>query len=445
MAYSADHRQEEPDRWPRLLSTSYNEFNPRDLGERFVRFLLDNRQTREFLQKIVSRDRDDADDWNRGGKRGPPPKRPTSIEIDAFRLSSYDPVLANLTLRHPGPMLNLFEDYTVCAQIEVFSDAPSYYSPLPLRPRLSNLPPHRQFCKPSLAAISASDAGSFVQVSGTCVKAGRTLMMETSRVFRCNNGHLCREYADFGRRDNAIVAPTACPYTFDDEEGDVCACTFFTIELELAHRRDYQEIKIQETPSAVDTPGRTPRTLLVKLEGDLVDSCFPGDDVVITGQLNSEWESISLTAGAEMIVGISIKAESVRITDRDEEESASTGDRGRKLTREFERFWSRNASNPIAARDFITRSVCPNLHGMHPAKLGILLVLIGGAGDDGADDDASAVKLANATRKNETGVEPEHGPVPFVVECREGKKQRGESQRRRSRSHILFIGDPGWV
>jgi hypothetical protein len=52
-----------------------------------------------------------------------------------------------------------------------------------------------------------------------------------------------------------------------------------------------------------------------------------------------------------------------------------------KFRREFDAFGPMETSRrwPFATRDYIARAVCPQLYGMHAVKLGLLLVLIGGA------------------------------------------------------------------
>lgn len=49
-------------------------------------------------------------------KRVGPRAKNASIEIDAFQLLHYDPVLGNLTLRYPDTLLELLEDSTVQAR-----------------------------------------------------------------------------------------------------------------------------------------------------------------------------------------------------------------------------------------------------------------------------------------------------------------------------------------
>ena len=48
------------------------------------------------------------------------------------------------------------------------------------------------------------------------------------------------------------------------------------------HYTDYQEIKLNELFKTLK-PGLIPRSLCVILQNTLVESCKPGDDIMITG------------------------------------------------------------------------------------------------------------------------------------------------------------------
>ena len=153
-----------------------------------------------------------------------------------------------------------------------------------------------------------------------------------------------------------------------------------------------------------------PRTLLIKLQHDLVDQCQPGDDVVVVGTLMSHWQS--LVQMAEVQIGMVMDAHSIRasngndgsgsgtswdcifnynrdVDDDEEEEEAKVDQRARKgmvqeeIIREFEEFWNEdiNKRKPIAARNFICKAVCPTLYGLSLVKMALLLVLIGGSSD----------------------------------------------------------------
>jgi DNA helicase MCM9 len=71
------------------------------------------------------------------------------------------------------------------------------------------------------------------------------------------------------------------------------------------------------------------------------------------------------------------------------------------LRKEFESLWESTQRSPLAVRDMIVRSICPQLFGMAPIKLALALTLVGG-----------------------------------VTRTERGTRTRGEC-------HLLLIGDPG--
>jgi DNA helicase MCM9 len=447
-----------------------------------------------------------------------------SIEIDAFQLISLDPVLGNLTLRYPDTLLELLEDATIEARkvlrrrMEVALDNSlkqvkneddgnkSYntkevenmtqllqalkrnregYEPKPLHARLTHLPPHMQCCKSSLSSIAAADVGTVIQISGTCVRTGPVRMMETMRTYQClGKGCRCKfsVNADFGTTNNALPSPTICPRADDGE----CNSTSFAIVPNGSEHADYQEMKVQESTSALSRVGSVPRSILIKLCDDLVDKCNPGDEVVVVGSVHAEWQSNNLGPSVEVMVGMSMRAHSVRVINIDEDVTgeadlgvmggskikdaaaalaASSGNLREKFRREFDAFWSENGAQrrPIATRDYILRAICPKLYGMHAVKLGMMLVLIGGAsiplGNDAAstadgevdgqteedsDNEAPvAFKFGGSDDENDDGT----GDIAVqkVKKKHRSSKSTGKTakSRRRTQSHILLIGDPG--
>lgn len=57
---------------------------------------------------------------------------------------------------------------------------------------------------------------------------------------------------------------------------------------------DYQEIKLQELFKTLK-PGLIPRSITIIMENTLVESCKPGDDVMITGILVQRWKNMPPT------------------------------------------------------------------------------------------------------------------------------------------------------
>lgn len=514
-----------------------------------------------------------------------------SIEIDAFRLLSLDPVLGNLTLRYPDTLLELLEDSTVqarqvlrgrmetalkegirklksrldrlkieaenqnqndnqngpkkqqhkklehkCKHLQnqltkmtrlhqslqnssltsnsTFSNNFHSYSPSPLHARLVHLPPHAHHCKPTLSSLTSSDVGTIIQISGTCIRTSPIRMMETTRYYTClakGCGHVFSCTADFGTSNNALALPIICPLVEDGE----CNSTSFAVMPEMSIKVDYQEMKVQESVSGLERVGSIPRSILVKLTEDLVDGCHPGDEVVVVGSLHAEWLAGTSGGGVEVIVGMSMKAHSVRVVNADSEHgggsgrvasndgnimdlnimasagksaalAASSGNLREKFQREFDAFWADAEAKrrPIATRDYILRAVCPKLYGMHAVKLGLLLVLIGGASMVSEDDDSDHGELEFDEVANDQGPiggqgnkndesENEAGPLAFKIggdendddniddlNAKRNEKRGNKSassnnhrfnehngkavrSRRRTQSHILLIGDPG--
>ncbi|KAL7536652.1 hypothetical protein ACHAXR_007316 [Thalassiosira sp. AJA248-18] len=332
-------------------------------------------------------------------------------------------------------------------------------------------------------------------------------MMETVRTYKClgkSCGHTFSVNADFGTANNALPMPTICPRA--DMDGE-CQSTSFAIVPNGSEHADYQEMKVQESASALNRVGSVPRSLSVKLSDDLVDGCNPGDEVVVVGCLHATWQSQGLAPNVEVMVGMSMRAHSVRVINVDEEFGggggggggnmadlglmggggggmASSGNLREKFRREFDVFWSDATSkqHPMGTRDYIVRAVCPKLYGMHAVKLGLLLVLIGGANvssssstanDEGGvegslEEEEGGGNIIGATPSNEEinvdSASDEEAPVAFKIggddendnfakqdkkRARATKKKSNNKNtkaiksRRRIQSHILLIGDPG--
>ena len=180
------------------------------------------------------------------------------------------------------------------------------------------------------------------------------------------------------------MAPERCKAA-----GQTCKGHNFQIVPNSQVHTDYQEVTIQESASQLGG-AHVPRSLLIKLQHDLVDRCQPGDEVVIVGLLIAQWHQ-SVMANVDCPVGLALLAHSVRVV-QDKSSSAWTNAAtasgqslggeldGDKFRAEFAAFWNdpQNVAAPIAARDYICKAVCPKLYGMAIVKLALLMTLIGG-------------------------------------------------------------------
>ena len=232
---------------------------------------------------------------------------------------------------------------------------------------------------------------------------------------------------------------------------------------------DYQEVTIQEAASQLGG-AHVPRSLLVKLEHDLVDRCQPGDEVVIVGVLLSQWHQ-SVMVNVDSPVGMALHAHSIRvIQDKSSSAWASSGSGGGqslgadmdedKFRAEFTAFWEnpKNSGAPIAARDYICKAVCPKLYGMAIVKLGLLITLIGGGCRQDGKGNSEAATVTGSHVMDESDEpepfqmiqnKPASNPSMFYAEDRPQSKASkgygGQSvqTRRRGQSHLLLVGDPG--
>jgi DNA helicase MCM9 len=225
---------------------------------------------------------------------------------------------------------------------------------------------------------------------------------------------------------------------------------------------DYQEIKIQEAASRLGI-GHIPRSLLIKLQHDLVDTCQPGDEVVVVGSLLAQWQQHSEKQDLKCQVGMAMSAHSIRVVAEkgNEWKNASGGNavcEMDKYRKEFEAYWNDPEAqiNPIVARDFICQAVCPKLYGMQAIKLALLITLIGGVSSDAYGKD----KKNDPTTEDDPFSSNNDEPEPFCVATNEphhqqatyhhGKARQNDKKkdamvktRRRDQSHLLLVGDPG--
>jgi DNA helicase MCM9 len=158
---------------------------------------------------------------------------------------------------------------------------------------------------------------------------------------------------------------------------------------------DHQVIKIQEQVSKLGV-GSIPRSILVVLEDDLVDSVKAGDHVEVVGVLLRCWKPVIKDIRCDLET--MIRANSIRIKNATSSHVIVT----EELKKEFYSFWTKHKNQPMQGRNEILKSICPKVYGMFVVKLAVALTVIGGV---------------SHVDKN-------------------GMKTRGEP-------HMLMIGDPG--
>lgn len=456
----------------RLHQASYKDLGtPAEVEARFYRHLLSSDTCQAALKFLLTESSTTTRDY--------------SITIDSFDLLNEDPILGHLLLRYPATLLPLLENAVVQAQSEILRQlqergddstvgmtvkggkGDNGIGATRVHARLIHLPP--SCFKDSLNNVQATDVGKIVQVTGCVIRTSPIQMYESARTYKCTSKKGCGRtftvHADMEQRNNALHCPDRCILSLPS--GERCQGNKLQVVEGGSVHTDYQEIKIQEAASRTGI-GNIPRSLLIKLQHDLVDTCQPGDEVVVVGSLLAQWQQNSVLPDVECQVGMAMSAHSVRVV-AEKGSSAwknpsqnSVGEMD-KFRKEFDEYWGREESKqtPIAARDFICRAVCPKLYGLKVIKLALLITLIGGVSSDAYEDQ----RVQDATSRHTSIVDEEDEPDQFCFhqgnddglsqsaayygDASRSKKASNAPQdkavktRRRDQSHLLLVGDPG--
>ncbi|OQR82520.1 DNA replication licensing factor MCM9 [Achlya hypogyna] len=310
-------------------------------------------------------------------------------------LSQYKDALGAFFALYPGPEVDVQILLSRCPQFAtLLVQNPPLCLPVlqaafgqPATLQLINVPP---CLKKRVSALRSKEAVGLMGIEGTVVRIGLTRMLEKVRQYECAKCHTTWEVHSKPEEQNKMTIPKACvargqckSTTVHELKGNKVCC-------------DYQLIKLQEQVSKLGV-GSIPRSIMVILEGPLVDSVKAGDDVVVVGTLLKCWKPCIKDVRCDLET--MLQASSIRVKSASGTTRALVTD---DVRREFEAFWQMHAADPLAGRNCILASICPKVYGMFIVKLAVALTVIGGC----AHVDAT------------------------------GMKTRGDS-------HMLLIGDPG--
>ncbi|KAM6992303.1 DNA helicase MCM9 [Tautogolabrus adspersus] len=243
-----------------------------------------------------------------------------------------------------------------------------------LKPRLRHAPHARITGLPVCPELTrdtiprSRDVGHFLSVTGTVIRTSVAKVLEYERDYMCNKcRHVFTVQADFDQF-YTFVPPVSCP------NPDACNSFKFTCLIDGSEPgacRDYQEIKIQEQVQRLSV-GSIPRSMVVVLEDDLVDICKSGDDVTVYGVMCQRWKPFY--DGSRCDVELVLKANNIEVNNQ----QAAAALLMKDIQKEFEDFWESYKHDPMAGRNQILLSLCPQVFGMYVVKLAVAMVLAGG-------------------------------------------------------------------
>ena len=263
-----------------------------------------------------------------------------------------------------------------------------------------------------MADIKTGLVRKFISIKGHVVKARPKRLRVATADFTCQK---CAAIITHAFDQGRFSMPTKCFLSS-------CRSRSFTLIRPTARYINVQELRLQEAQEeSTSHAGRTPRQLQVELTHDLIDSCRPGDIVLLACYVDAVNSAVAAGRTGKralenstyklFLQGHSITTLSESNSNRGDSDKNKVVYTQQQLQNISQLCHADHRCLSLIERrafpfDLLVRSLCPSIIGHHTVKAGILLCLLGGT-----------PPAANA------------------------QLDKGSSIR--SNSHILIVGDPG--
>ncbi|KAH3745571.1 DNA helicase MCM8 [Pelomyxa schiedti] len=215
-----------------------------------------------------------------------------------------------------------------------------------------------------LRKLKANFLGKFVCVKGTVVRTGNIRPMVKEHPFLCVK---CSTQVYVQFRDGRYETPKV--------QCSGCNSRTWKPLHSGASLIDWQVIRVQEQVDDKSS-GRIPRIIDCELKEDLVDSCVPGDEVVVCGIVKAgsvepvDEKSARFTDKKKAIFDAYIEVNSVDKNHDDHKEQMEFSQKDLQLIVAIHE--TQNLFN------LLVNSLCPGIFGHDLVKAGLLLALLGG-------------------------------------------------------------------
>ncbi|KAM9339625.1 DNA helicase MCM9 [Symphorus nematophorus] len=288
------------------------------------------------------------------------------VVVNAMTLFEANMEVGDYFNAYPNDVLAIFDKVLLRTAMELSENAsPKHRMTHTPHARITGLPVCPELTRDTIPR--SRDVGHFLSVTGTVIRTSVAKVLEYERDYMCTKcRHVFTVQADFEQFYTFVQVscpnPSGCnSYNFSCLSGgsEPAAC------------RDYQEIKIQEQVQRLSV-GCIPRSMVVVLEDDLVDSCKSGDDVTVYGVMCQRWKPFY--DGSRCEVELVLKANNIEVNNQQAAAALVMKD----VQKEFEDFWDSYRHDRIAGRNQILLSLCPQVFGMYLIKLAVAMVLAGG-------------------------------------------------------------------